>query len=97
MKKTFSKNGKTCRVTFELPAEVGAKAVSVAGEFNGWDKEANPLTARKGGRFSCTISLPAGSEYRFRYWVDGARWENDWNADKYVPNEFGTEDSLVVT
>ena len=69
----------------------------VAGEFNEWDKTAHPLTARKGGRFSCTISLPVGSEFRFRYWVDGERWENDWDADKYVPNEFGTEDSMIVT
>lgn len=97
MKKTYSKNGKTCRVTFELPAEVGAKEVSVAGEFNGWAKDANPLIERKGGRFSCTVTLDAGSEFRFRYWVDGERWENDWNADKYVPNEFGTEDSVIVT
>jgi 1,4-alpha-glucan branching enzyme len=95
MKKTYSKNGKTCRVTFELPAEVGAETVSVCGEFNEWDKEANPLTKRKKGNFSTGFNLAVGSTYRFRYWVDGERWENDWAADKYVPNEFGTEDSIV--
>ena len=97
MKKTYTKTGDSCRVTFELPAEVGAKMASVAGEFNQWDKESHPLTARKGGRFSRTITLEAKSEFRFRYWVDGERWENDWDADKYVPNEFGTEDSVVTT
>ncbi len=37
MKKTYSKSGTTCRVTFELPAEIEAKAVALCGEFNDWD------------------------------------------------------------
>jgi hypothetical protein len=27
--------------------------------------------------------------------VDDSRWENDWDADNYLPNEFGTEDSII--
>jgi len=96
MKKTYTKTGDSCRVTFNLPAEVRAEAVAVCGEFNNWDKSANPLKKRKKGNFSATLYLEAGREYRFRYWVDGERWENDWAADKYLPNEFGTEDSVVV-
>ncbi len=95
MKKTYSKKGDTCRVTFELPVNVEASTVSVAGEFNDWDQEAHPLTQRKDGRFSRTVSLKAGADYRFRFWVDDSRWENSWDADKYLPNEFGTEDSIV--
>ncbi len=95
MKKTYSKKGETVRVTFELPAEVEANSVVLVGEFNDWDKDAHPLTRRKDGRFSRTVSLSAGSEYRFRYWVDESRWENAWEADKYLPNEFGSEDSVV--
>jgi len=95
MKKTYSKKGDTCRVTFELPANVEATSVAVVGEFNDWDREAHPLTRRKDGRFSRTVSLKAGADYRFRFWVDESRWENAWDADKYVPNEFGTEDSIV--
>jgi len=96
MKKTFSKTKTTCRVTFELPAEVNANSVALVGEFNDWDETKNPMTKRKGGRFSTTISLQAGREYRFRYFVDGERWENDWNADKYLPNDQGSEDSVIV-
>jgi hypothetical protein len=29
--------------------------------------------------------------------VDGERWENDWAADAYAPNAFGTEDSVART
>jgi len=96
MKKTYSKSKTTCRVTFELPAEVKANSVALVGEFNDWDETRNPMTKRKGGRFSTTISLQAGREYRFRYFVDGERWENDWNADKYLPNDQGSEDSVIV-
>ena len=96
MKKNYTKTGKKCRVTFSLPKDVGAESVTLCGEFNEWNQEANPLTHRKDGSFSSTLSLDAGREYRFRYWVDGERWENDWDADKYLPNEFGTEDSVVV-
>ena len=41
------------------------------------------------------MELAAGRRWRFRYLLDGARWENDWAADDYVANEFGGEDSVV--
>ena len=96
MKKSYTKTGKSCRVTFSLPADVGAKSVVLCGEFNEWNKEKHPLQRRKDGSFSTTISLKPGTEYRFRYWVDGERWENDWAADKYLSNEFGSEDSVII-
>jgi 1,4-alpha-glucan branching enzyme len=96
MKKSYTKTGRSCRVTFELPSEVNANTVALCGEFNDWDPIQHPMKRRKDGSFSLTVSLKPGDEYRFRYLVDGERWENDWEADKYVPNEFGTEDSVVV-
>jgi len=96
MKKSYTKTGRSCRVTFEVPAQVDANTVALCGEFNEWDATQHPMKRRKDGSFSLTISLEPGNEYRFRYLVNGERWENDWEADKYVPNEFGTEDSVVV-
>lgn len=95
IKKTYSKTGRSSRVTFELPPEVNAETAYLCGEFNEWDETAHPMKRRKDGRFSLTISLKPGQEYRFRYLLDGERWENDWEADAYVPNPFGTEDSVV--
>lgn len=95
VKKNFSKTRRKCRVTFGLPPEVDAKKASLCGEFNEWKPRADLMKRRKDGRFSITISLPAGRSYRFKYLLDGRRWENDWSADAYVPNGFGTEDSLV--
>lgn len=53
------------------------------------------MKRRKDGSFSTAVSLKPGQEYRFRYLLDGQRWENDDQADGYVPNEYGAEDSLV--
>ena len=95
IRKTFSKTGTTCKVTFDLPATGNTTKASLCGEFNEWNPGAHPLKRRKNGRFSTTLSLKTGKDYRFKYLIDGQHWENDWNADAYVPNCFGTEDSLV--
>lgn len=95
LKKSYTKTGKTCRVTFKLPAEVEAETAAVCGEFNNWEPNANPMKRLKDGSFSTTVSLEAGNDYRFRYLLDSTRWENDWEADKYVPNEHGSDDSIV--
>lgn len=95
MEKTYSPKGRSCKVTFDLPAEVGAKKAAVCGDFNGWDAVKTPMKRRKDGSFAVTVSLKAGSKYRFRYLVDGKKWENDWSADGYEPNKFGSEDSVV--
>ena len=95
VRRTHNKAGSSARVTFELPAQAGASSVSVCGEFNDWCPEAHPLKQRKDGGFSATVSLPTGRAYRYRYFVDGERWENDWAADDYAPNAFGTDDSVV--
>ena len=50
----------------------------------------------KSGDFKVTLNLDAHREYRFKYLIDDDRWENDWCADRYVPNEHGSDDSLLV-
>lgn len=37
-----------------------------------------------------------GEFNRFRDLLGGDQWENDWEADDYLPNEFGGEDSVVA-
>lgn len=95
LKKSYSKTGKKCRVTFKLAAEVGAETAVLCGEFNEWDRSAKPMKKLKDGSFSAQVSLDAGNSYRFRYLLDSERWENDWEADAYLPNDQGSEDSVV--
>lgn len=96
VRKATSRNG-TSRVTFELPAMACSESESVflCGDFNEWSTTATPLARRKDGRFSATLNLPSGRSYRYRFLVDQQRWENDWAADAYMPNPFGTDDSVL--
>lgn len=82
-------------VAFELPAAVAADSVSLVGDFNDWSPAANPLARQDDGYFRTELRLPAGQRARFRYLLDGRRWENDWAADDYVPNGLGADDSVV--
>ena len=95
LRKNYSKSGRTCRVTFKLPSEVNANTANLCGDFNHWDRKVGKMKQLKDGSFSITISWEPGRAYRFRYLLDGERWENDWAADEYLPNEFGSEDSVI--
>jgi hypothetical protein len=95
LKKTYSKTGDYCRVTFKLPVDVAADSAVLCGDFNEWNTEANPMKRLKKGGFSTTVPIPSGKTYRFRYLLDGECWENDWEADAYAPNDFGSDDSIL--
>jgi 1,4-alpha-glucan branching enzyme len=81
-------------VTFRLPRTAGTETAALVGEFNGWSSTATPMTRGSEG-FTATVTLAYGAAYRFKYLLDDERWENDWAADAYVPNEHGGDDSLV--
>ena len=56
IKKTNEQDGKV-RATFVLPYADGQAAVSVVGDFNGWDPAANKLVRRKNGTRSTSVVL----------------------------------------
>jgi CHAD domain-containing protein len=84
----------TVAVTFSLPAAVGARRAAICGEWNDWSPNRDVMEQVEEG-FIRTIHLEGGRSYRFRYLLDGVRWENDWAANNYVPNGFGSDDSVV--
>ncbi len=98
LKKQYLKKNASCKVTFRLPREAApaAEMVTVVGEFNNWDRTVTQMQKLKSGDFKTTLNLPCSREYRFRYLIDQDKWENDWAADKYLPNEYGDDDSVVV-
>jgi 1,4-alpha-glucan branching enzyme len=98
LKKQQLKSKPVCKVTFTLPDSVKAESAYLVGDFNNWDEKATPMKkAKKGGQFSITLELETGREYQFRYLVNGTDWHNDWHADKYVPNPFSGDNSVVTT
>lgn len=94
MIKTRGQGGRA-QVTFTLDGAVGAMSAAVCGEFNNWFGDGHVMARAADGSFTLTIELDTGRRYRFRYLLDGSRWENDWAADDYVPNAFGGDDSVV--
>jgi 1,4-alpha-glucan branching enzyme len=98
IKKQYLKSKSLCKVTFKLPKEAApdAQTVNIVGDFNRWNKEETPMKRLKNGDFTVTLELETGREYKFKYLIDDIRWENDWHADRYEPNVYGTDDSVVV-
>jgi 1,4-alpha-glucan branching enzyme len=96
LKKQNLKSKPICKVTFYTPSDFEAESVNLVGDFNDWSEQATPMAALKDGRFKITVNLDKGAEYQFRYLVNGAEWHNDWQADKYLPNPFSGDNSVVV-
>ncbi|ADO45976.1 MAG: isoamylase early set domain-containing protein [Hydrogenobacter thermophilus] len=92
IKKTYLEKQGVCVVTFTAQFEK-AKQVQLVGEWNGWMPEM--MKRKKDGSFWIVKRLKKGREYRFKYLIDGSLWENDPNADDYVPNPYGSTDSVV--
>ncbi|MGE5429537.1 MAG: MGH1-like glycoside hydrolase domain-containing protein [Syntrophomonadaceae bacterium] len=71
--------GETVKHTFIFRSQT-AKKVSVAGSFNGWSAEADPMTFDQKDNWTLSIDLPA-NYYQYKFVVDGA-WipdpENSW-------------------
>ena len=95
-KPTLKRRPKTRRVTFTLPAEVDAREVTLCGDFNDWSRDSIRLARNDTGEWEATVGLQVGQAYRYRYLLDGHHWENAWNADQYIPNPYGGDDSVLV-
>jgi len=81
------------KVQFEFPAPE-AEEVCLAGGFNNWDTNANPMKKDKKGIWKTALSLKPG-RYEYRFLVDG-NWENDPVCSCCVPNEFGGQNCVIT-
>jgi len=60
--------------------DIGAKSVSVAGEFNQWSTTANPMQKGEQGLWTVIIPIKPG-KYLYKFFVDGT-----WKADPLNPD-----------
>ncbi|HAQ21486.1 MAG TPA: glycoside hydrolase [Prolixibacteraceae bacterium] len=99
LKKQFLKSKPLCKVSFRLDAAnaSGANTVQLLGDFNNWDKSSEPMTALKTKDFTAILELETGKDYQFRYLINGSVWMNDPQAEYFVTNSFGEENSVVST
>jgi 1,4-alpha-glucan branching enzyme len=84
-------------VTFCFRGAPWSRRVNLVGSFNNWMTSETPMEQDPDDlTWAVTLKLDAGREYEFRYLIDGTEWRNEWYADTYVPNAFGSENSVIV-
>ena len=94
LKKRYFKTVDECEVTFKIEPEE-AQEVALVIESNGW--QPIDMDQLKSGPFKTKLRLPLNQQVQFRYLIDNSNWQNDQDADAYVPNEFGSTNSVVDT
>ena len=71
-----------------------AREVLLTGDFTSWTAAAVPLRKNADGRWTALLQLAPG-EYQYRLLVDG-QWRDHAEAQKRVPNPFGTENCVLT-
>lgn len=82
-------------ITFSLD-DAGAQRVAVVGEFNGWNRDATPMTRTDDGRWRARVAVSPG-RYTYSFVVNDSVWVADPSAPR-APNRWfgGTKSVLVV-
>ena len=80
------------KVSFVL-LDLGAKQVSLSGDFNGWSPNATPMRRDSSGHWETTVDLAPG-RYQYKFVADG-EWIPDPLARENVWNQHGTLNSVV--
>ena len=81
------------QVSFRVSAPE-AQNVSLAGNFNDWDKNCHILERDPDGTWEIHIDLMPG-KYEYRFLVDG-EWRNDPDCTNFAPNPFGSENCIFT-
>ncbi|TFG90782.1 MAG: hypothetical protein E4G71_04775 [Candidatus Atribacteria bacterium] len=69
--------------------------VAIAGDFNGWDPQADTLKDPEGdGIWTGTLKLEPG-RYEYMFVMDGEKWFPDPNALRYVKDGFGNKNAIL--
>lgn len=86
----------SAEVQFSLKINDGkAHTVAIAGDFNGWNTQANILEDPEGdGIWTGTLKLKPG-RYEYMFVLDGEKWFPDPNALRYVKDGFGNKNAIL--
>jgi hypothetical protein len=86
----------SAEVQFSLKISDGkTHTVAIAGDFNGWNPQANILEDTEGdGIWTGTLKLEPG-RYEYMFVLDGEKWFPDPNALRYVKDGFGNRNAII--
>jgi len=93
--KKFFKTKDETEVTFEFNRS-DVTTAALVGDFNDWQAIEMKFN-KKSNSFKTKVRLPKNGVFHFRYLLNDSEWENDDQADQYLANEFGSENSVVLT
>ena len=93
--KKYFKTKSEAEITFEFSRD-NAESVALVADFNDWQPIAMKFN-KKAKVFRTKIRLPKDDDFHFRYLINDNEWENDEQADRYEPNCFGSDDSVIST
>jgi 1,4-alpha-glucan branching enzyme len=94
--KKFFKTKDEVEVTFEVDVPAEYSTVAIVADFLNWKPEPMKRMA-KTSVYKFKTRLPKNGEFQFRYLLDGSTWSNDPQADQYISNSFGDDNSLIST
>jgi hypothetical protein len=72
---------------FQMPPIDDVVELNLCGDFNDWKVKGFPSYRKQMATWVARVVLRAGKSHRFRY--------NDREADSWVPNDFGSQDSVL--
>ena len=81
------------KTEFRLAAAPGSK-VFVAGTFNNWDPEKNPMKDNPESGHYKTVIAVAPRKHEYKFIVDG-EWRVDPNCSDWVTNGHGSLNSVI--
>lgn len=86
----------TKKVEFTYSSSVHHKSVTVAGTFNNWNKDANPLSLGSDGlTWTTGLSLSPG-KHQYKFVLDGDNWVTDPKAVKNEDDGNGNINSVLL-
>jgi diguanylate cyclase (GGDEF)-like protein len=72
-----------------------AHTLGVMGDFNGWDKNADPMTRDEHGGFHACLHLAPG-RYKYKFVINGSSYMADPRSAEFVLDGYGGKNSVLV-
>jgi 1,4-alpha-glucan branching enzyme len=91
MKKLSNTHATQNSIPFSFAAPT-ARRVSLAGDFNNWDRENMPMYKGSNGVWYLSVSLTEG-RHEYRFIADGV-WQDDPAARQKIANPMGSENCV---
>lgn len=87
---------RAAEITFRYRPDGDARAVTVAGTFNGWDSGKAPMAdPDDDGVWEAVLDVPAGRQ-AYKFVVNGSDWFTDETAPDFEDDGFGGRNSVMI-